>query len=135
MKISIKATNVKLTPDIEKYIDEKIGSLIKFLGSADNEEIEAKVEVGKITKHHQKGDVFRAEINLNLLGDLLRSEAEEWDLHAAIDAAKDELQEEIKKYKGKRFSLYKRGARVAKKLLRLSPLTWFRRKGGRDREE
>jgi len=135
MKILIKATNLRLTPDIEKYVLDRIGSLTKFLGSADSEEVEARVEVGLISKHHQTGNIFRAEVNLNLLGQLLRAEAEEGDLKAAIDAVKEELQEEIKKYKGKRFAQYKRGARLAKKLLRLSPLAWFRKKGGREREE
>jgi putative sigma-54 modulation protein len=93
------------------------------------------VEIGRTTKHHQTGDIFRAEVNLRLPGRILRSEAEELDWRTAIDRVKEELQAEIKKYRGKMEAKYKRGARMAKKLLRLSPLLLFKKKGGREREE
>jgi len=135
MKIIIKTTNTELTPAIEEYIYQKIGGVDKFLDDMDRNVIEARVEIGKVTRHHQTGNVFRVEVNLSLSGRLLRSEAEELDFRTAIDRAKEELEGEIKKYRGKKEAQYKRGARVAKKLLRLSPLVWFRRKGGREREE
>lgn len=135
MKIIIKTTNIKLTPAIEDYINQKVGGLDKFLNYVEEELKEARVEIGRTTKHHQKGDIFRAEVNLSLGNKVLRSEAEEWDIKAAIDAVKDELEQEIKKYRGKQIARFKRGARLAKKLLRLSPLLWFKKKGGRDREE
>lgn len=135
MRIIIKTTNIQLNPQIEEYVYEKIGGLDKFLNHIEEELKEARVEIGRTTKHHQKGDIFRAEVNLSLGRNVLRSEAEEWNIKAAIDAVKDELEQEIKKYRGKQIARFKRGARVAKKLLRLSPLAWFRKKGGREREE
>lgn len=136
MKIIVKATNLELTPKVEQYIDEKIGGVDKLLDDMDRNIVEARVEIGKTTKHHQKGDVFRAEVNLTLPGRLLRSEAEEIDLRTAIDRVKEEIRREIKKYRGKKESQYKRGARKAKRLIRLSPLVWFRReKGKREKNE
>lgn len=135
MKIIIKTTNIELNPQIEDYIHDKIGTIDKFLDGMDRNVIEARVEIGKITQHHQTGNVFRAEVNLKLPGRILRSEAEEMDYRTAIDRVKEELQSEIKKYRGKMEAKYKRGARVAKKLFRLSPLLWFKKKGGREREE
>ena len=135
MKIIIKTTNTELTPDIAEYLNQKIHGLDKFLDGMDRNVIEARVEIGKTTKHHQTGDIFRAEVNLSLPGKILRSEAEELDFRTAIDRVKEELQNKIKKYRGKMEAKYKRGARVAKKLLRLSPLLWFKKKGGREREE
>lgn len=135
MKIVVKTTNTELTPAIEEYLNQKINGLDKFLDGMDRNVIEARVEIGKITQHHQTGNVFRAEVNLKLPGRILRAEAEEMDFRTAIDRVKEELEGEIKKYRGKKEAQYKRGARVAKKLLRLSPLVWFRKKGGRDREE
>ncbi len=135
MKIIIKTTNAELTPDIAEYLNQKIHGLDKFLGGMDMNVIEARVEIGRTTKHHQTGDIFRVEVNLRLPGRVLRSEAEELDWRTAIDVVKEELQNGIEKYRGKQEAQYKRGARVAKKLLRLSPLLWFKKKGGREREE
>jgi len=101
MKIIIKATNLELTPTIEEYIHQKINGLDKFLGNMDRGTIEARVEVGRTTKHHQKGYIFRAEANLRLSGQLLRVEAEELELRTALDRVKDGLQREIKKYRGR----------------------------------
>ena len=127
MKIIIKATNLKLDLKIEEYVKEKIGGVDKLLNSIDKNVVEARVEIGKTTKHHQKGDIFRAEVNLSLPGQLLRAEAEEWDLKVAIDQVKNELKREIKKYRGKKETKFKRGARRAKNLIRISPLAWFRK--------
>ena len=116
MEIKIKTTNFSLTPSIGNYLQEKLNVLDKFLPN--DESIFADVELAKTTKHHQKGDIFKAEVNLKVPGRLIRAVAEEWDLHVAIDAVKDELQREIAGNKGKNISLYRRGARLLKKLLR-----------------
>ncbi len=127
MKIIIKTTNIELTPTIDKYIDDKIGSIDKFLDGMDRNIIEARVEIGKTTKHHQKGDVFRAEVNLGMPGRLLRSVAHEADLRTAIDRVKEEIQGEVKKYRGKQKVRARKGARRAKNLMRLSPLAWLKK--------
>lgn len=116
MKINLKTKNFSLTQAIKIYLEEKLNSLDKFLPS--DESISANVELAKTTKHHQKGDVFRAEVNLTMPGRLIIAAAEQWDLRVAIDAVKDELQREIKTNKEKNLSLYKKGARMLKKLLR-----------------
>ncbi|HEY4495419.1 MAG TPA: ribosome-associated translation inhibitor RaiA [Candidatus Paceibacterota bacterium] len=116
MKINLKTKNFSLTPSIKNYLEQKLNSLDKFLPG--DESIFADVELSKTTKHHQKGDVFMAEVNLKIPGRLIRAVAEQWDLRIAIDAAKDELQREIKSNKEKNISLHKRGARMLKKLLK-----------------
>lgn len=127
MRIRIKTTNIKLTPAIEEYVNDKIGSVDKLLDGMDRKVIETKVEIGKTTQHHRKGNIFRAEINLIVPGRLLRTEAEEWDLRVAIDQAKKDIERKIRKYRGKQSAEYKRGARKAKKLLRISSLAWFKK--------
>lgn len=116
MKIDLKTKNFALTPSIKTYLQEKLDALDKFLPK--DESIFADVELAKTTKHHQKGDIFKAEVNLKLPGRLIRAVAEKWDLRVAIDAVKDELQREITMNKEKNISLYRRGARLLKKLLR-----------------
>ncbi len=116
MKIDLKAKNLEITPGIQDYLQEKLDGLDKFLSK--DESIFADVELAKTTRHHRKGDIFKAEVNLKMPGRLIRAAAEEWDLRAAIDAVKDELHREIITNKEKKLSFYKRGARLLKKLLR-----------------
>lgn len=96
-KIDIKGTGLDLTPAIKEYIEEKIGHLEKFLPRTSETEIIARVEISRTTKHHQKGPVFRAEVNIPLGINLLRGEQDDWDIRVAIDGARTKLEQEIKK--------------------------------------
>ena len=116
MKIRVKTTKFSLRPDIKIYLETKLNSLDKILPN--DESVFADVELAKTTNHHQKGNIFKAEANINVPGRLIMAQAEEWDLRVAIDKVKDELQLELKKYKEKNSTLYKKGARLAKKILR-----------------
>ncbi len=136
MKITVKGTNIKLTPRIYNSINEKIGTLDKFIEDIDPNLISAEVEVGITTRHHQQGDIYRAEVNLDVSGTLLRAEAERESLDLAITEVKDELQRQLKKYKNKQSAKQKREARLLKRLFRFSPLARFKRKkGGRIKHE
>ena len=98
MQIDIKGTNMELTEAIKDYVNEKVGSLERFFDQA----LIARVDVGRTSNHHQKGDVFRAEININVpQKQLLRAESVRDDLYVAINEAKEELERQIKKYKEK----------------------------------
>ena len=146
MKIIIKTKNIKLNLALKNFIEEKINHLEKFSKIFYTEEyfdsffgkgkprIEAWVEVGKTTLHHQKGPVFWAECQMRFPKRSLRSTAQAKDLKLAIVEIKDELQRELKQYKEKLTALTKRRARVLKKELKLSPSARFYRKG-RIREE
>ncbi len=61
-------------------------------------------------------------------GKLFRVESENDDLYASIDEVRDDLEEEIKKFKAKKDTIFIRGARSIKKMMRLSPLARFRDK-------
>lgn len=115
MKLAIKGTGLRLTPSIYKYIDEKLNKDLEKYVSRRDASAEAWVEVGKTTRHHYKGQVFRAEMQIKLSGgQTIRSEAEESDLHLAINIVKDELQRELKRYKARQIAKYRRGARRTK---------------------
>ena len=91
-------TNMELTEAIKDYVNEKIGGLDKFYDNI----LEARVDVGITTKHHQKGNIFRAEVNLEVpQKHILRAAAEKEDLYMAINEVKNDLQRQIKKYKEK----------------------------------
>ena len=102
MKINIKATNLELTPALSQYVEEKIGSLSKFLKNYEIEaEVNVHVEVARSTRHHHSGNVFKAEVNLELPKKILQSVAEKEDIRIAINKTRDELRQEIKKYNQK----------------------------------
>lgn len=109
MNIAIKATNLTLAPSVKQYVDEKIGNLAKFISATD-----AKVELGR-DKHHQTGLVFRAEVMLVVGGKLLRAVSDAEDIYAAIDLVIPKLKEQIGKFKDKKMTLARRGARSAKR--------------------
>lgn len=133
LKLNIKGTNLKLEPAIYAYIENKIGNLDKFIEKVDSV-VQGWVEIGLATKHHQSGNIYRAEAQIRLPGKGVRSEATAKDIFLAIDAVKDELQQELKKYKEKEMAKDKRGGRMLKKILRFSPLARLWRKD-RIREE
>lgn len=99
MKIDIFANHIELTPAIKDFIEKKIGSLSKYTGGV--EKSNARVEVSLPSRHHHSGEIFYAEINLNFGGTLLRAEAENKDLYAAITEVRDDVQEQIKQHKEK----------------------------------
>ena len=101
MKLILHAKNLDLTPSIKAFVDEKIGSISKFLRPAENNLAEARVEVGKPSRHHKSGFIYYAEVNLKIGNRFFRAEAEHLDLHTAIDFARDEIERQIKKQKQK----------------------------------
>lgn len=96
MKIdAIKATAIELTDAIRAAVENELTGLAP-LTDRFGDACSAHVEVGKTTRHHQKGDVFRAEINLTIPGKLMRAESEEEDLYVAINRAGDELRRQLR---------------------------------------
>ena len=99
MNIKIKSTKMELTEAIRVYIEEKVNMLEKYLGNIPA--INCDFEVERMTGHH-KGEVFRAEINLEVPGEILRVEKSEEDLYKAIDKVKDHLELMIVKHREKK---------------------------------
>ncbi len=100
MKVNIQAKNLKLTPEIKEYVQKKMDMLDKYFG--DIQVINADFEVERTTRHHNKGEIYRAEANIEVPGELLRVEKTEKILFKAIDKVKDHLTRSIRRYKQKR---------------------------------
>ena len=128
MRLIIKATNFSLTPSLSDFIEKKIGGEINSLLASKfesskikkgKEVLEVKVEVARTTRHHKKGNIFRAEVTIRLPGKkTLRAEAEEWDVRVALDRVRDELFMEISKWKQKRLATVRKGGRKFKNALK-----------------
>ena len=103
MRVTIKTTNLKLTPEIKKAIEEKIGTLDKFVSHIGTP-IEAFVEVAVETSHHKQGKIYYAEANIKVPGKIIRSEAREENIYKAINTVKDELQRLLREYKKRKIN-------------------------------
>lgn len=119
MKHTIKATGFELTPAITDFIDKKMTLLDRFERTPDT--ARADVEVGKTSRHHKHGDIFRAEINFFHNGEQLYAVAEKEDIYVAIDNAKDEIIREITSKKDKKNALYRKGAARLKAMIKGLP--------------
>jgi ribosomal subunit interface protein len=110
MKINIKKA-VDLTPALETYIESKLMPLAKLIKQFDETgEAEIWLEISRTTKHHRKGEIYFAAIDLRVPRKILRAEEYATDIRKAIDKARDRLHAEIEKYRT-RFLKPKRGTR------------------------
>lgn len=100
MKITLKATKLEMTDAIRDYFQNKMDMLDKYLGSK-VKVIHCDAEIEKTVGNQHKGEIFRAEVNLEVPHEILRVEKTEPDLYKAIDKVKDHLELVIKKYKEK----------------------------------
>lgn len=114
-KAHTKGTNYELTPQIEQHLEDKLNLLEKFVpeGAA----VVCDVELEKVAPK-QTGQIYRAEINLQVDGKLYRAEATEEKMEDAIDAAKNEVKREISRAAEKHQSLMRRGGKKIKDMLR-----------------
>jgi putative sigma-54 modulation protein len=102
MNVNIKATKLELTNELRDYIEKKMNMLEKYLVNVQviNCDFEVELESGK----GHSGKIYRAEVNLDVPGELLRVEKNAEELYKAIDKVKDHLDMIIKKYKEKKAS-------------------------------
>jgi len=100
MKCKIQTKNIELTESIKGYVEDKMNMLDKYLGNLSV--IHCDVIVGTDSGHHNKGAIYKAEINLDLPGEMLSVTKTEEDLYKAIDKVKDHLSQMIIKYKEKK---------------------------------
>ncbi len=99
MRINLKSSNLEMTEALERYIEEKVNMIEKYLGGI--EVINCDFAIEKAVGDQNKGKIFRAEINLQVPRELLRVEKTEADMYKAIDKVKDHLVLLVKKYKEK----------------------------------
>ena len=101
MKIMIHGLHIELTPSIKEHVEEKMESLSAHLDAKHEALAEVRVEVGKETEHHHKGNVFYAEANLKMGGEFFRATVRNEDLYAAVNEAHSDLERQLHKHKAK----------------------------------
>lgn len=119
MQVHIRVADMELTPSIKEYTEKKVYGLEKYAPKDGNmTELQAWVDLGFSTKHHQSGDIFRAEIQFQLPGEpkMVRAESETSDLYASIDEAHEKMKLELRRKKDKKISFLRRGRESIKNL-------------------
>lgn len=116
MNINIKTLGITLTPSISDYIEKRFESVKKLMES--DPSATCSFEVGKTSKHHKHGDVFRAEAHIVAARRDIYVENESGDLYAAVDAVRDEVMRRLSSDKGKRLSRIRRGGTVVKNMIK-----------------
>ncbi|HWC58003.1 MAG TPA: ribosome-associated translation inhibitor RaiA [Candidatus Paceibacterota bacterium] len=115
MNITITAQTIHLSPELKSYIEKRMRGLTRF--TSGNPVV--TVEVGKMTMHHHHGDVFEAKVMLRtLLGQEYYATSQKADLYEAIDDVRDELMRLLTADKKKHDTLWRRGARKIKRIIK-----------------
>lgn len=102
MKINIAGNNLELTPSIKKYIETHLATLDKFLAKYNEAAVQTDVVIARATKHHSQGDIYTAEIHINIPKKSFMSKADGSDVRAIFDQAKDKISRELSDYKNQR---------------------------------
>ena len=117
MRFTLKGTQLEITPSLENYLSKKITlPLKKRLDSFQKEDaVMIDIELSRDTKHHKKGEVFRAEATITIPPHhLLRSETKAEDIRSAIDLLENSITRKLELYKGKTKMSVRRQARKNK---------------------
>ena len=111
MELRIKTSDYEMTSDTSDYLESKLDAIRKLVG--DDEAARCEVEIGRAIGHSQQGNIWKAEITMILSGERLRALAIEESVNAAIDIAKDEILQQLRKNKGRHTTLAHRvGAKI-----------------------
>ncbi len=122
MEIHFKTAHAE---EVEKEVTEqvitltqrKLIALKKYLGKSD-EVTQVYVELGKVSEAHQKGEVWRAQINLDSNGKRYHTTGIGEQLQSAIDASIHEMEAELRKAKQKNKSMLRKGGGIVKAFMR-----------------
>ena len=113
--ISFKHTGVEVNYQLQDLVKAKLSSLDRYIGGKDGNRCE--VEFAKVAPH-QHGDLYRVEVNIWSDGVLYRANEKSTNFESAIDKVRDVLDTEMKKSRTKKQSLFRRGARKMKQIMR-----------------
>lgn len=97
--LQIAGLHLELTPDIELYVDKKIGSLDRFIPKNDREA--TKVEVKLKESKSKSKEKFICEVIFHMPHGSITVTDKATSVLAAIDLVEDRLKVQLKKHKDK----------------------------------
>lgn len=113
----ITFTHKNVSPDLtlQTLVSTKLKSLEKYLEGARS--VRCEVEIERVTAHNH-GPVCRIEANLWRGDRLARAEATEETFEKAVDEVRRNLEHELERAHDKRLSMFRKGARRIKDMMR-----------------
>ncbi len=97
-KFELTTIKYQASDKTKKYAEEKLSKLVKYLPKHAAESAFMKVNLEELSKKRE--DKFKVEINLEVPEKkVLTVVAKESSMYSAIDAAKDKMQSQIRRYK------------------------------------
>jgi ribosomal subunit interface protein len=112
--ITYKYNGIEEAKELSDVVDQKLAALEKFV--SEDADVSCEVEF-EIAAAHLQGRIYRVEINLSIDGVLHRAEATEESFEKAIDEARNELDQELRRAKDKQVTLEKDAGRAMKEML------------------
>ena len=116
MNIQIKTTTLSLTPAVSEYIEKRMASVSKFFEN--DSTVRCDIELARTTNHHNKGDIFKAEVHIVAKDKNVYASVEKEDLYVAIDLVRDDVIRNIVSSNDKKRSLIRRGGAKIKDLIK-----------------
>ncbi len=116
MNTNIKTTNITLTDAISNYVDKRLEKINQL--TANDPSVQCDVELARTTTHHNKGEIFRAEIHLTGAGLNIYSSSDKEDMYAAIDDVQSSAVHELTSGKKKSISRIRRGGARVKAMMK-----------------
>lgn len=98
--LTIHCKDFELTGAIQNYAEEKMTHLYKYL-ACEPDTVSFNLRVGKVTKSHNNGKIYFAEVSIHTAHKNYGGRVESEDIYVAIDLLKDELTNNICNYKDK----------------------------------
>lgn len=119
MNVRIKATDFKITPVIQKYLDARLATLEKLLAD-DANAARCEVELGRDARGQRHGEhVWFAEVTISVPGGpKARATNRGSTINEAIDDVKEEVERQLRKEKKSKISATRKGGATAKRLLK-----------------
>lgn len=114
MNIIIKAHDIELTDAIKSHTEQKFSILSSRLGS----EAILEIELSRTEKHHKDGDHYKVKAHSKYGTRSVHVESLKSDLYAAIDNAKDKLEDEIAHVGDRQRSITRKFARAIKSIFK-----------------
>ena len=113
---TITGDNIAIGDQVRAYIEKRFSGFSRFVNPDISHEV--FVTVSKTTAHH-RDDSICVEVKLQVNAKDFFAAGAAADIMAAVDQAKEELMREVTHSKGKKLTLFHRGARKIKGMMKV----------------
>lgn len=114
LNYNIKGTGLAITDELRAYAERQLAHAEKFLKGDSTAHVDIELEHQPV----RDGDRYCAELTVSVKGEIYRAESWGESMHAAIDLAAAQLQNELGRGKKKRLHLVRRSAARIKDYIR-----------------